>query len=1304
MWEEHVMRPFRFVCALAFVVLSSALALAQGTANSSLAGVVVDTAGGVVPGATVTVRNSSTGSTFETVSNTAGAFSIPVLDPGTYTLTVALDGFKTAVISDVRLLAATPGSVRATLEVGNLEETVEVKGGTELVQTQSATVSSTITTEQITNLPLVSRNALNFVVFLPGVETPGGPRGSTISGLPQNTISVTFDGVNVNNNFQSGDGFFSMVTPRLDAVEEVTVTGATPTADQAALGAVQVAFVTRSGTNNLNGSIYHYFRHPDLNSNYYFNKIRGLERNEVIVHQYGGRLGGPIVIPGLFNGRNRAFFFFNMEEFYQPTEASRTRTILHPRAQDGWFRYIVTVGGVQQVREINLFTVAQQNGQVSVADPITGGLLAGIRSAAGTTGAITDLTNPNTQQYFYQSAGTNRQHAPTGRVDIDLSSRHRLSGSYSWGRLVTNPDILNNNDAPFPGFPNFGRSPSYRTVGSTSLRSTLSSTLVNEVRGGWQWSPLEFSPNLTRSMFDEQGGVGWNFGNNGANMFGLTSPGNLTGLESRNTTNWNVDNVLSWLRGSHSLSLGSSFMQVNHARTVWSSAPQITLGTDTNFDPAAAMFSTTNFPGASTQNLTDARALYGLLTGRITALNGTARLSEETNRYEYLGPRTERVRMNEIGLFAQDTWRFTPTLTLNYGLRWELQLPMQPLNNSFSMSTFADLCGRSGLGDGPDGRGCNFFSPGTLTGTTPQYVQYDSGNPGYDTDWDNFAPNVGAAWRPNVQDGWLRRVLGDPDQATIRGGFSLAFIRERMDRFTNLYSANPGAAINANRSGNQSNLVLPGESWPITLSQQNRLGPPPIPESPAYPLAPSLVNGDDINIFDPSIRVPYTRSWSIGVQRAISDDMAIDVRYVGTRLVNGWTTENWNEINVFENGFLEEFARAQANLRAHVESGCGTAANACSFAYRGPGTGTSPLPTYLAYFARIPGSRAGDPASYAGVTQFSNSAWTGHLGAYEPDPVDAGNDLHANASFRANAIAAGLAANLFVLNPDVDQANITRDAAKTKYDALQIDFRRRLSRGLTASANYTYANTYEVDLDTVRRDRALILADDGVPHAFKTTWYYEVPVGRGKRFGSDINPWLNGLIGDWEFSGTGRLQVRDFRIDDASRLVGMTEDELKKAFKVHQVRDAAGALLVWSLPQDIIDNTRRAWNTDPTSPTGYSADGIPTGRYIAPASAPGCVAVYQGDCATPHNLYVRGPIFTRFDFSFKKRFPFGRGASFDLQLDLLNVLDNVNFNPTFDATPAANTTAFQITSGYTDINTTFDPGGRIGQIVWRLNW
>ena len=293
-----------------------------------------------------------------------------------------------------------------------------------------------------------------------------------------------------------------------------------------------------------------------------------------------------------------------MEEFYQPTEASRTRTILHPRAQEGWFRYNVTVGGVQQVREVNLLALAAQNGQLAAPDPIDSGAARRTSArAAGTTGTITDQPNPTTQQYFYQSAGTSRQHAPTGRVDFNLTTNHRLSGSYSWGRLMTSPDILNNNDAPFPGFPNFGDQPSYRTVGSTSLRSTLSPTIVNELRGGWQWSPLDFSSNVIRDMFAQQGGFGWNFGNGGNIMFGLTTPGNLTGLEDRNTTNWNIDNTLNWLKGNHSFSFGGSFMQVNHVRTVWSAAPQITVRTSiTNFDPATRCSATPTSPARRPQN------------------------------------------------------------------------------------------------------------------------------------------------------------------------------------------------------------------------------------------------------------------------------------------------------------------------------------------------------------------------------------------------------------------------------------------------------------------------------------------------------------------------------------------------------------------------------------------------------------------------------------------------------------------------------------------------------------------------------
>jgi hypothetical protein len=193
---------------------------------------------------------------------------------------------------------------------------------------------------------------------------------------------------------------------------------------------------------------------------------------------------------------------------------------------------------------------------------------------------------------------------------------------------------------------------------------------------------------------------------------------------------------------------------------------------------------------------------------------------------------------------------------------------------------------------------------------------------------------------------------------------------------------------------------------------------------------------------------------------------------------------------------------------------------------------------------------------------------------------------------------------------------------------------------------------------------------------------------------------MNGVLGDWEFSGTARVQVRDLVLNNA-RLVGMSPDELNDIFDIRITRDAAGDTFVFNMPDDVILNTRRAYSTSPTSATGYSSLGVPEGRYIAPASTPECMFLYVGDCNVGQ-LRVKGPWFTRVDFRIKKQFPFATRGSFELDIEILNAFDNVNFNPAFN--PGGGEDIFRVTSAYTDINTTQDPGGRLGQIVWRINW
>jgi hypothetical protein len=1300
------------VCLVGCLALFSGARLdAQGgSTKTALTGSVVDTGGGVIPGATVVVTNNATGVSTNTITNSDGAFNVPALDPGTYTVTVSLEGFKTSVIKDQRLVAASPTSVKIAIEVGSLTETVTVRGGSELVQTQSGSVSSTLFTEQLKTVPLPTRNALYAVNMLPGVDTTGTVRDSTIAGLPEQTINISLDGVNVNNNQdKANDGFYAMVRPQLDAIEQVTLTTAAQGADSAGQGAVQIRFVTRSGTNSYRGTAYDYFRHPSLNSNSWINEKNNLAKNEIILHQAGFSQGGPIVIPGLFNGRNKAFFFFNYERFYQPTEATRTRTILNPDAQRGIFTYSVTENGQTVTRSVDVLDLARRNGQLASLDPTTSALLAEIRAAAGTTGTIS--TQPgatNTQQYVFLSPGRGLEHLPTTRVDFNLNDKHRLSATYYWQQVNRLPDIQNNGDSAFPGMPSRVNYLSHRTTGSATLRSTLSPNLVNELVSGFQTSPGYFASGLEGSQYGNQQGFGL------VMPLGLTNAttpyggagSNVTAEDPRNTPNWNIDNTLTWQKGKHNFAFGGSFSQFRYTQTVFNSVPTIGFGVQASLDPADALFNTANFTGASTGNLGDARALYALLTGRVTAINAQARL-DESNKYVYLGRSSDRLSLNEVGAFVQDSWRITPTLTLNAGVRWEVQTPVVALNDNYSTATMADICGPSGLGNGPGGRACNLFQPGVFNafGMVPQYSQLKARQSAFNTDWNNVAPNVSAAWRPNVQTGFLRTILGDPEQATLRAGFSVAYNRNGMAEFQGIFAGNPGRAINANRTNALGNLVPANGAWPLLLRETGRLGPPGacasagesgcIPQTISYPLAATLNNG--VAIFDPDIQLSYTRSYQVGFQRALTRDMAIEVRYVGNHNLGAWTTENWNERNIYENGFLDEFKLAQSNLISHVAAGCGATNNPCSFGYRGPGTGTSPLPIYLAHFTGLNPSQAGNVANYTNAN-FTNTTFVGRLNRYEPAVGTAGDDLFNSATFRTNMLAAGLPSNFWVMNPLIGDANVRTDAGSSKYHSVQTEVRRRLSNGLLVNGSYTWSRRFSSTLDSLHFPRYLSRATN-VPHSFKFNAYYEAPFGRGRRFGSNINRWVDGAIGGWSASATGRLQRQVLSIDNA-RLVGMSLGELQSEYKIRIDADK----VVRMMPDDIILNSQRAFSTSATSADGYSALGAPVGRYIAPASYPGCVRVRPGDCGEPQNIFLTAPLFTRVDLSLKKQFPLGGRRTFELTYDINNLFNNINFTPVYSINNLNSTTVFQTNAHYTDISQSYDPGGRLGQVIVRINW
>jgi hypothetical protein len=822
----------------------------------------------------------------------------------------------------------------------------------------------------------------------------------------------------------------------------------------------------------------------------------------------------------------------------------------------------------------------------------------------------------------------------------------------------------------------------------------LTQNIVSELVYGWQKQNTQRGLGTTVDDFDIQGGYVLSL------PLGATGVGGYNGRFQRKAPLKTVDYKTSWQRGTHSLSFGGSWQRI--ADDIWQypNVPGMQFGVQTNLDPADAMFTTGNFPGASNTDLTNARALYGYLTGRVTNITGNVAF-EPDGKYKYLGTTFDNHHLDEFGLWAQDQWRATPTLTLNYGLRYGVQLAGVPDNDNYTMGTLEDVCGVSGTGSDAYnlGRPCNIGRPATLSGATTTYDLFTKNIKQWNSDTNNVAPNLGVAWRPDVQDGWLRGLLGDPEQATVRASFSVNFNSEGTDRYRNIYTGNPGRTRSANRNEANGNLVYPGESWPVLMVETNRTGPPNVCTGPVtaacYPetlVTPFTgTSADSVSVFDRNLYTWYSRQFSVGLQRALSNDTAIEVRYLATRSFGQPVVENWNEPTIIANGYLDEFKKAQANLYANIAAGRGQ-----TFAYTGA-PGTSPLPIFLASYNAS--NDTGNPAAYSG-SNWTNSTNLGRLQRLNPNPagfITGNTGLYGSSTFRANGVRAGLPVNFWVLNPDVNAANFLTNATDTEYDSLQFELRRRLSRGLQFTASYSRSFQEVLELDTITRERTMTYDLNHSPHAFKFLASYELPIGQGRAIGSDMNGFMDGLLGGWQVSSTSTVQSGEGVRLSGIKLVGMNEKQLQDAFKI-RIAENAGKTTVYTLPQDIIDNTIKAFSTDVN---GYT-NGEPTGRYIAPASDANCVFVYRGDCGSSRWVSLRGPISSRVDLSFKKSVQLGGSRRLDFQYDLLNVFDAINFIPVFEA--SADPDINQVTEAATSPAQVFDPGGRLGQVVVRFVW
>ncbi|MPZ20533.1 MAG: TonB-dependent receptor plug domain-containing protein [Luteitalea sp.] len=479
----------RLCGALLLVLAVASPVTSQVRTVGAIAGTVVDASGAVVPGASVHLRDELTNSERETVSNEQGAFQLLDLQAGSYEVTVALEGFRSTVYSGVAVESARTTDLNVRLEVGALGEDVVVTGAAPTLETTSSTLSTTVTNDDLQNLPLSGRNVLNFALLVPGVQSSSAAnaRESTYQGMPGATINITIDGINNNSQgFKSGGtSFFATVPPRLDAIEEVSVSTGGLGADTGAEGAMNIRFVTRRGTNAFRGGTFFQYRHDSLNANDYFNNARDVEKPRDRRNEFGGHLGGPIL-------RDKAFFFFNWEEARVPRQEIQTRTVLTEEARQGVYRYQGT-DGVE--RTANLLDIARSNGFSGTVDPIIGSQLATIDGTAENAALTsTDLLR---NELRWNESRTTIEHYPTVRVDYHLTPSLAVNGALNlFDRDIDGRRQFPGDLTPLQVFGNTW------LIGSSSMNWTISPTTLMEIRYGLQRNSDTFNRGELIDQFD----------------------------------------------------------------------------------------------------------------------------------------------------------------------------------------------------------------------------------------------------------------------------------------------------------------------------------------------------------------------------------------------------------------------------------------------------------------------------------------------------------------------------------------------------------------------------------------------------------------------------------------------------------------------------------------------------------------------------------------------------------------------------------------------------------------------------------
>jgi hypothetical protein len=1043
----------RHLCQLTALIAVSALNLFAQEFRATITGHISDPTGAGVPNAAVTVTNTATNEQLTAVSSSAGDYSVPFVKPGNYSVTIEAAGFKKQVRDDLVARVGDRVTVDFAMAIGDVAESVVVTGEPPLLDAETASRGGVIDNLRVTQLPLSGRNPINFANLTTGVVFGGNPQftrpfdnGDNINfsingglrqaneylldGAPDSAITDTATD-------RTRGNFNIAYIPTVDAVQEFRVATNFYDAQYGRTGGGIINITTKSGTNDFHGTVYEFMRRYQLDANSISSNAAGRPRYSVDpvtrenlgghkLDQYGTQLTGPVFLPGLYNGKDKTFFSFGVENYRESTPSPILTSVPSLAMREGNFAGIgVNIYDPLSTQRNPNYDASRPN---SASNPLyirqqfPGNVIPRNRLSAVGAAILNSYPTPNTgtagaafNNYIASpNLSEDRFRNWIARVDHNFSERQRMFFRYGHNRR----DQFDNGANGFSGPGQDAQDPLVRLNDNAVVDSVtvLNANTILDIRAsytrfiqaadrqtvtGFDITQLGFPSAFVASQYVNQPP---RIEVNQYPAWGARNP-------SQNTTNvLSLQPSLSLVRSRHSIKFGAEIRDirpnVRGGSFLWGSGQFVF---DQNFTRQLPEFTDGTGSGM-------AALLLGYPSTGI--LQNTPQLAYHWNYY---------------ALYFQDDIRLTNRLTLNVGLRYDLEGAVTErynrMNAGFGFSQANPLAGAVRNANGSDCPSC-----ANLTGGL-NFVS-DSDRAPFSTDKNNWQPRIGAAYRIT-------------DRTVLRGGYGLFFFPVAD------YGGSAGFSVDtpfiASTGGGIDAFIPTGtlsNPYPTVLQ----------PTGSSAGLATNL--GRAIAFQNPDRRIPKVHSYSFGIQHQLPWSVVIDASYVGSRSVgvntnmnNGGAARN---INVHS---VEQLNRANQD------------------------------PTYFS---------ASVPNPFAGLLP--------------------GTSLNGPTIARQQ---------LLLPYPQFTQVLMGLEpAGRLWYDSFQLNVEKRYSSGLTFVGAYTWSKNIEALTFLNGQDSApsKVLAATDRPHRFVLSSVFQLPFGRGRRFGNSMARGWDLLAGGWEVNVIGTLQ------------------------------------------------------------------------------------------------------------------------------------------------------------------------------------